>query len=59
MSAPPSRMPPDAAAPTAARTGLTLYSRELFRQGAIVQIRHRGQTYLLRLTRQDKLILTK
>lgn len=59
MSATPSRMPSDTAAPTAARTGLTLHSRELFRQGAVVQIRHRGQTYLLRLTRQDKLILTK
>jgi len=40
-------------------TGLTLHSRELFRQGAVVQIRHQGQTYQLRLTRQDKLILTK
>ncbi|MDD4885399.1 MAG: hemin uptake protein HemP [Thiomonas sp.] len=39
--------------------GLTLHSRELFRQGAVVQIRHQGQTYQLRLTRQDKLILTK
>lgn len=39
--------------------GLTLHSRELFRQGAVVQIRHQGQIYQLRLTRQDKLILTK
>ncbi|MDY0331252.1 MAG: hemin uptake protein HemP [Thiomonas sp.] len=42
-----------------ASPGLTLHSRELFRQGAVVQIRHQGQTYQLRLTRQDKLILTK
>ena len=42
-----------------AHSGLTLHSRELFRQGAVVQIRHQGQTYQLRLTRQDKLILTK
>ena len=42
-----------------ANPGLTLHSRELFRQGAVVQIRHQGQTYQLRLTRQDKLILTK
>ncbi|OIQ79683.1 hemin uptake protein hemP [mine drainage metagenome] len=39
--------------------GLILHSRELFRQGAVVQIRHQGQTYQLRLTRQDRLILTK
>ena len=39
--------------------GLILHSRELFRQGAVVQIRHQGQTYQLRLTRQNKLILTK
>ncbi|VDY05133.1 Hemin uptake protein HemP (fragment) [Thiomonas sp. Bio17B3] len=38
---------------------MTLHSRELFRQGSVVQIRHQGQTYQLRLTRQDKLILTK
>jgi hemin uptake protein HemP len=42
-----------------ASAGLTLHSRELFRQGSVVQIRHQGQTYQLRLTRQDKLILTK
>lgn len=42
-----------------ANAGLTLHSRELFRQGSVVQIRHQGQTYQLRLTRQDKLILTK
>ncbi|MGE0072437.1 MAG: hemin uptake protein HemP [Thiomonas sp.] len=41
------------------RAPLVLHSRELFRQGAVVQIRHQGQTYQLRLTRQDKLILTK
>lgn len=49
--------PPPAAA--AAAGGLVLHSRELFRQGAVVQIRHQGQTYQLRLTRQDRLILTK
>ncbi|WP_079417698.1 hemin uptake protein HemP [Thiomonas intermedia] len=60
---------PGKAAPLSAMTGavpesmthpgLTLHSRELFRQGAVVQIRHQGQVYQLRLTRQDKLILTK
>jgi hypothetical protein len=45
--------------PHGSATGLILHSRELFRQGAVVQIRHQGQTYQLRLTRQDRLILTK
>lgn len=48
-----------AAPPHGPATGLILHSRELFRQGAVVQIRHQGQTYQLRLTRQDRLILTK
>jgi hemin uptake protein HemP len=59
MSAPQSKKPSDTPAFPVTHTGLTLHSRELFRQGAVVQIRHRGQIYMLRLTRQDKLILTK
>jgi hemin uptake protein HemP len=55
----PGRVPGGAPAKNAPAAGLTLHSRELFRQGAVVQIRHQGQTYQLRLTRQDKLILTK
>jgi hemin uptake protein HemP len=34
-------------------------SRELFRAGNTVQIAHAGQRYQLRLTRENKLILTK
>ncbi len=58
-SSPRGAEPLGVAAQTAEPAGLTLHTRELFRQGAVVQIRHGGQTYQLRLTRQDKLILTK
>ncbi|HET8711190.1 MAG TPA: hemin uptake protein HemP [Spongiibacteraceae bacterium] len=36
-----------------------LTSEELFRSGNTVRIEHAGQTYWLRLTRGNKLILTK
>lgn len=36
-----------------------LSSQELFRHGNTVRIEHAGQTYWLRLTRGNKLILTK
>lgn len=55
----PGSVPGGTPVKNAPAAGLTLHSRELFRQGAVVQIRHQGQTYQLRLTRQDKLILTK
>jgi hemin uptake protein HemP len=38
---------------------LELSSQELFRNGNTVRIEHAGQTYWLRLTRGNKLILTK
>lgn len=53
------RPPATAAEPPQPQGGLILHARELFRQGPVVQIRHHGQTYQLRLTRQDRLILTK
>lgn len=34
-------------------------SHRLFEQGPEVAIRHKGQLYRLRITRNDKLILTK
>jgi hemin uptake protein HemP len=51
-------------APQMAMAGTTvpmpvLLSRELFRNSNTVQIEHDGQHYLLRLTRGNKLILTK
>jgi hemin uptake protein HemP len=38
---------------------VTYTSRELFRDQRQIQIAHDGQTYLLRITRQGKLLLTK
>lgn len=37
----------------------SLSSQELFRHANTVRIEHAGQTYWLRLTRGNKLILTK
>lgn len=34
-------------------------SSELFRQNPFVYIEHEGQKYILRVTRENKLILTK
>lgn len=36
-----------------------LHSQDLFRRGNVVRIEHQGQIYLLRLTREHKLILNK
>lgn len=47
--------PRDAASPSRPR----LSSQDLFRGGREVVILHAGQEYLLRITRMDKLILTK
>ena len=38
---------------------LVLSSRELFKHGDTVRIVHNDQVYLLRRTRENKLILTK
>jgi hemin uptake protein HemP len=43
----------------ALESALQLSSEELFRKGKTVRIEHAGQTYWLRLTRGNKLILTK
>lgn len=43
----------------AASAAPVLLSRELFRDSNTVHIEHEGQRYLLRLTRGNKLILTK
>lgn len=36
-----------------------IVSEELFRQGTTLRIAHSGQIYQLRLTRENRLILTK
>ena len=54
------RSPPVPAAPAGATPPApTLFSEELFRHGREVRIAHQGQCYTLRLTRENKLILTK
>ncbi len=50
---------PNESPPQAARQPLLLHSRDLFAQQRQVLIRHGPDTYVLRLTRQGKLILTK
>jgi hemin uptake protein HemP len=53
-------MPPSAAGLSAALVEPPLlHSRDLFRRGNVVRIEHQGQIYLLRLTREHKLILNK
>lgn len=56
MSTPQSGKP----VPAAARTPLPVHeSSELFGTGKEIIIRHAGEIYRLRVTRQNKLILTK
>lgn len=40
-------------------TGLTLNTAEMFGECSELEIKHRGEIYRLRITRQGKLILTK
>ncbi len=54
-----SRIPLNESPTQAARQPLQLHSRDLFAQHRQVLIRHGADTYVLRLTRQGKLILTK
>lgn len=56
--------PNDTAAPVptptpAAGEPPVIRSAQLFRDGNAVRIEHAGQHYLLRITRENKLILTK
>lgn len=61
MSRTPVRPAPSAPVPPSQGVAApeTLDSRQLFRGGNTVQIAHAGQCYQLRLTRENKLILTK
>ena len=53
----PERGRPEASAPATPRVRLS--SRDLFRGGREILILHGGHEYRLRITRADKLILTK
>ena len=58
MNTPPKSVPP--ASPTPASMSLPRMDSEKILQGAsTVEIEHAGQRYLLRVTRENKLILTK
>lgn len=58
MNTSPKALPvPPAAASTPAR--LRIESEQILRGTSAVEIEHAGQRYLLRVTRENKLILTK
>lgn len=58
ITAPP--VPPEpGATPPQPATKTVIDSRQLFRHGSTVYIDHAGQRYVLRVTRENKLILTK
>lgn len=57
MTAPPTKANPAAAPPAA--TPAIVEAADLLRGTPEVAIRHAGQTYRLRVTRANKLILTK
>jgi hemin uptake protein HemP len=51
--------PPEPSRPAAPRRPVSIRSADLFRDAQEVIIIHREQQYRLRITRADKLILTK
>jgi hemin uptake protein HemP len=59
MSFDPNSRPPRSSSPASARRTVSIRSAELFRNAQEVIIIHREQEYRLRITRADKLILTK
>jgi hemin uptake protein HemP len=56
---PPPKAPPVPPATDHAPARLRLGSQESLRGASAVEIEHAGQHYLLRVTRENKLILTK
>lgn len=58
MNSQPKTSPPENKAPEAERLH-RLDSGEIFKGANTVEIAHAGQHYLLRVTRENKLILTK
>ena len=56
---PPSLAPTSTAVPDINRSPDPIPSRALFGGHQAVEIEHAGQRYLLRITRENKLILTK
>ncbi|HOI51976.1 hemin uptake protein HemP [Azonexus caeni] len=58
MNSPPKTTPPANPVPNNSNI-LRLESGEILRGANTVEIEHAGQRYLLRVTRENKLILTK
>lgn len=59
MEAQTKPIPPSSAAADCNATRLRIESDEILRGNNTVEIEHAGQRYLLRVTRENKLILTK
>ena len=59
MKAPPTPVKPLPSADSQATTKLPVSSEQLLRGATTLEIDHAGQRYLLRVTRENKLILTK
>lgn len=59
MTRPPPREPPTAPPRPEPAGAMRIRSRELFKQAREVLIEHDEQVYRLRITHQNKLILTK
>lgn len=51
--------PATSAHPAQSLAATVIDSRDLFRHGVMLHIDHVGQRYVLRVTRENKLILTK
>ena len=59
MKAPPTPVKPLSSTDWQATTTLPVSSEQLLRGATTLEIDHAGQRYLLRVTRENKLILTK
>jgi hemin uptake protein HemP len=59
MKAPPTPVKPLPPTDSQATTKLPVSSEQLLRGSTTLEIDHAGQRYLLRVTRENKLILTK
>ncbi|WP_313953336.1 hemin uptake protein HemP [Accumulibacter sp.] len=55
----PPRLPLAAGKPVQSAAVASIDSRQLFQQSSTIHIEHAGQRYVLRVTRENKLILTK
>lgn len=59
MNTPPPAKPPSPAPESGSASPSRIDSGEILRGASTVEIEHAGQRYLLRVTRENKLILTK